>query len=472
MIWLTRLWRTHFHAGRGGRVKLAVTSSLATRLVLTSVSVVVMPMTVRYLGNEGYGLMVIMSSVVGWLQFSSIGIGTALQSPLTEAYTSRDVGRQQALLSTAIAALVAIALTLLTVGAIVFSMVNWLSVFPPTTDRFVHEIPVAFLIVFLGFVGTIAVSFVGPLYAARQELHVASLPPLIAGLLTFSGTVLAIHLDLGLVGIVIAGVGLTSAVQLLFAIWTLYFRGQPELRPRWRHCSRTAWNSLFTRGVDFLLLQLCSIAFFQIDAFLIAHFLTTNDVTPYSVAQKAFLQLAGLFAIVSGSMWGAYGDARASGDVVWIRRARRTIERLFLVFYGGLAVVMVLFGHRLLGWWVGDAAAPGTLLIAAVAAYFCAREWTTLHAMLLNGLDVIRPQVWVLSVTAVLILVLNTIAVQTFGVIGLALGGLVGFSCLSAWYLPLLASRALPRIQRESAGSLTAWDRAPHVQSADAPTLG
>jgi O-antigen/teichoic acid export membrane protein len=275
-----------------------------------------------------------------------------------------------------------------------------------------------------------------------------------------------------LVGIVIAGVGVTSAVQLLFAVWTLYFRGQSELRPRWRHCSLTAWNSLFTRGVDFLLLQLCSIAFFQIDAFLIAHFLTTNDVTPYSIAQKAFLQLSGLFAIVSGSMWGAYGDARASGDVVWIRRARQTIERIFLVFYGGLAVVMVLFGHSLLGWWVGDAAAPGTLLIAAVAAYFCAREWTTLHAMLLNGLDVIRPQVWVLSVTAVLILVLNTIAVQTLGVIGLALGGLIGFSCLSAWYLPLLASRALPRIQRESAASLTAWDRAPHVQSADAPTLG
>src|SRR6185503_3277037 len=123
-------------------------------------------------------------------------------------------------------------------GALVFPAVNWLGVFPPTTGRFVGEIAVAFAVVFLGFVSSVLVSFIGPLYAARQELHLASVPSFAAGLLTFAGTVAAIRLDLGLTGVVVAGVGLTSAAQLSFAFWTLYLRAIPEIRPRWSACSR------------------------------------------------------------------------------------------------------------------------------------------------------------------------------------------------------------------------------------------
>ena len=446
---LMQFWRRHFHRGRGGRAKLALTSSLASRIVLTLVSLMVMPITVRYLGNEGFGLMVVITNVVGWLQFSNLGIGAALQNPLTQAYSERNVVQQRELLSTAIVSLAGIALVLLTAGAVAFFWVSWVSVFPTATARFVDEIPLALLVVFLGFVSSLMFSFVGPLYAARQELHLASVPPLVAGLLNFAGTLLAVRLDLGLVGVVLASVGCTSMVQALFALWTLYFRGFPELVPRWSNCSVRAWRALSERGWNFSLIQVFTIAFFQADAFIIAHFLTTSDVTPYSVAQKGFAVVAGLFGIVTGSLWSAYGDAKAARDVDWIRRTQRTMRRLFIAGYGGLAVAMVLVGHRALAWWVGEAAAPGTLLIAAVACHFCAREWTNLHAGLLNGLDVIGPQVWVVAVSAILILALNVLAVSTFGAVGLAMGGFIGFSALSVWYLPLLVTRALRQIETD-----------------------
>jgi O-antigen/teichoic acid export membrane protein len=447
--WLTQFGRRHFHAGRGGRAKLALTSNLASRVVLTLASLMVMPITVRYLGNEGYGLMVVMTNVVGWLQFSNLGIGAALQNPLTQAYSERNVAEQQELLSTAIASLAGISLVLLIGGAVAFFSVNWVSVFPPATSRFVHEIPLALLVVFLGFVSSLMWSFVGPLYAARQELHLASVPSLAAGLLNFAGTLLAVQLDLGLVGVVLASVGCTSVVHTLFALWTLYLRGFPELVPRWSNCSVRAWRALSERGWNFSLMQVCTIAFFQADAFIIAHFLTASDVTPYSVAQKGFAVVAGLFAVVTGSLWSAYGDAKAARDVDWIRRTQRTMRWLFLAGYGGLAVAMVLVGHRALGWWVGEAAAPGPLLIAAVACYFCAREWTSLHAGILNGLDVIGPQIWVLAVSAILILALNVLAVRAFGAVGLAMAGFIGFSALSVWYLPLLVTRALRQVETD-----------------------
>jgi O-antigen/teichoic acid export membrane protein len=432
-----------FHAGRGGRAKLAISTSLFARIVTTAVSFVILPITVRYLGNEGYGLMATITAVVGWLQFTNMGIGLGLQNALTEETAKGNAQAQKELVSTAIFSLAGIGIVLVIAGLIAFPHVEWQRVFPPTTSRFTAEIPWTVLVVFLGFVSTVVLGFIGPIYAARLELHVANIQALLTSLLTLLGTFIAVQNRWGLFGIVLCTIGLTAVVQLGFALWTLYGRGIPELRPQFSRIRRSAAGRIYKTGINFLILQICSIAFFQIDAFLIAHFLTVDQVTPYSVAQKVFLQTAGLFSIVTGSLWAAYGNAKAQGDYAWIRRTHGKMVRTFILFFGLMSVFMILFGHWALSWWVGAVAAPGTLLIGGVALYFCAREWTALHAMLLNGLNVIRPQVWSLVVTAILTLALDLFLVTRLGPVGLAVGGFIAFTVSGAWYLPYLTAKTL-----------------------------
>jgi O-antigen/teichoic acid export membrane protein len=392
--------------------------------------------------------MVTISSVVGWLQFTNMGIGLGLQNALTEETAKANRQRQTELVSTAIFSLFGIGLILLGVGLISFPLVDWLKVFPPTTSRFSSEIPWSVLIVFFGFVSTIVLGFLGPIYAARQELHLGSIQAIATSLLTLAGTLAAVHFRWGLIGIVSSSIGLTALMQWLFALWTLYGRGIPELRPRFSAITGSAWRRIYRTGLSFLVLQLCNIAFYGMDAFLITHFLSVNQVTPYSVAQKVFLQTAGIFAIITGSLWAAYGNARALGDVAWIRRTHGKMVKLFFLFFGGLTIFVIVLGHDLFVWWLGAAAAPSTLLLAAVAAYFCTREWSGLHAMLLNGLDVVRPQVPNLVITALLTLILDLLLVGRLGPLGLALGGVLGFGMAGAWYLPLLTSREIANLSK------------------------
>jgi O-antigen/teichoic acid export membrane protein len=440
---LAQLARKHFHAGRGGRAKLAISVSFFARIVTTATSFVILPITIRYLGNEGYGLMITISSVVGWLQFTNLGIGLGLQNALIEETARGNARAQKELVSTAVFSLLGIGLILLAVGLSIFPHVGWTRIFPPTTARFIAEVPWTVLVVFLGFISTIVLGFVGPIYAARQELHIGSIQNMLTSLLTLLGTFVAVQLNLGLLGIVLCTIGLTTVMQWSYALWTLYGRGLTEIRPAFSMISRFAAARIYKNGLNFLILQICNIAFFSIDAFLITRFLTVDQVTPYSVAQKVFLQTAGLFAIVTGSLWAAYGNAKAQGDFAWIRRTHGKMLRAFLLFFGGLSLFMVLVGHWLLAWWVGRPAAPPTFLIAGVALYFCAREWTALHAMLLNGLDVIRPQVWNLVLTAALTLGLDLLLVTRLGPLGLALGGFIAFATLGGWYLPYLVERTL-----------------------------
>jgi len=433
----------HFHRGRGGRAKLAITTSVVSRVTATATSFLVLPLTVRYLGNEGYGLMATITSVVSWLQFTNMGIGLGLQNALTEETAKGNVRAQKELVSTAVISLFAIGVILLIGGLLAFPHVNWQRVFPPTTARFEVEIPWTVLVVFLGFVSTVILGFVGPIYAARQELHFGSIQGLVISLFQLLGTFVAVHFRWGLLGLTTCTIGVTALMQWSFALWTLYGRGIAELHPQWANVTKAAAGRVFKNGITFQILQICSIAFYQIDAFLIIRFLTVDQVTPYSIAQKVFLQTDGLFAIVTGSLWAAYGNAKAQGDLAWIRRTHGQMVRMFLLFFGGLSVFMVLFGRWALTWWVGAAAAPGTVLIAGVALYFCARSWTALHAMLLNGLDIIRPQVWSLVATAILTLGLDIILVQRLGSLGLAVGGFIAFAAAGAWYLPYLTAKSL-----------------------------
>jgi O-antigen/teichoic acid export membrane protein len=452
---LAELARRHFHPGRGGRAKLAISTSFVARIITTAISFAVLPITVRYLGNEGYGLMTTIAAVVGWLQFTNLGIGLGLQNALTEETGKGDVRAQNELVSTAIFSLLGMGLLILVMGLVVFPHVHWQRVFPPTTSRFTAEIPWTVLTVFIGFISTVVLGFVGPIYAARQELHIGNIQVLVTGVVTLLGTLAAVYFRWGLLGIVLCTIGATALLQWTFALWTIFGRGLTELRPRWSSVSRPAASRIYKTGLDFFILQLCNIAFFQIDAFLIVRFLTVDQVTPYSIAQKVFLQTAGLFAIVTGSLWAAYGNAKAQGDFEWIRRTHGKMVRIFLLFFGMLSIFMALFGHWALSLWVGAAAAPGTLLIVGVALYFCAREWTALHAMLLNGLNVIRPQVWSLVLTALLTLSLDLLLVRRLGPLGLAVGGFIAFTVAGAWYLPYLTAKTLRQEAATNRGDIS-----------------
>ena len=435
------LARRHFHPGRGGRAKLAISTSFVSRVVTMAVSFLVVPITVRYLGNEGYGLMTTISAVVAWLQFANLGIGLGLQNALTEETAKGNAQAQKELVSTAVFSLLGIGLILAIAGLSAFPYVDWQRVFPPTTSRFTTEIPWTVLVVFLGFDSAMVLGFVNPIYAARQELHVGNIQVLIISVLTLLGTLVAVHNRWGLIGVVSCSIGFTALMQWAFAIWVLYGRGISAIRPQISQFTRKAAHRLYKTGIAFFIMSLCNVAFFSIDSFLIARFLTIDQVTPYSVAQKIFLHTDGIIGVITGSLWAAYGHAKAQGDYAWIQRTHAKMVKMFVLAYGAIGLMAIFFGHWALGWWVGRAAAPATILIAGVAAYFCVRSWTSLHAYLLNGLNVIRPQVSCLTATAVLTVGFDLLLINRLGPLGLAVGGFIAFSLTGAWFLPYLASK-------------------------------
>jgi len=433
----------HFHVGRGGRAKLAISTSLLTRIVGACVSLVSVPVAVRYLGNEGYGVLIVVVSVVGWIQLSNMGLGLGLQNALTEQVALGNKKAQQELVSTTFFALLGVAALLIIAAVIAFPLMNWTRIFPLPSDRFAAALPKVVALTLGCFISTTLWGFIQPIYAARQELHIYNLQGAIAGMAGLAGLLVVVCLKGGLLGVAISNIGITAAFTAGFGLWTILGRGLTELRPQWSAIKATAWRNVYRTGLGFFLLQICAVAMFQSDAFIISRFLPIEMVTPYSVGQRAFMQLIGVLGIVTASLWPAFGNAKALGDVNWMERIYRKVILYSLLIYGAVFLLLVIFGRTLFVLWVGERSAPSTLLICAIGFNYLLILWTNSHGLLLNALGVIRKQVIMMSLHAIVAVGLNIYLVQKLGTIGLAIGGSLAYLSISAWYLPRLFHRSL-----------------------------
>src|SRR5689334_14011490 len=78
---------------RHGRIVAAAVSALFGRGTAFIVNAVTIPLTVRYLGPERYGLWVTISTTVMMCFVLDIGIANTLTNLISEAYADEDRGR-------------------------------------------------------------------------------------------------------------------------------------------------------------------------------------------------------------------------------------------------------------------------------------------------------------------------------------------------------------------------------------------
>jgi len=441
-----RVWDQTFSSSRGGRVRLALATGGVARLVAIGASLVATPLAIRYLGIEGYGLMVAISSVITWLGLSNFGMAQGLQNALTHAVATNQHDLQRALVSTAAAVICGIAVLLVAIWIPVSANVDWSRIFPPTSAAYLPLIPRAVQITFAGFLASFLLSFTPAIYAARQEVHLGNIAAVSGAIAGLAATLCVVVFGLGFLGMIFATVLATSLSNWTFVLWYFSRPALRPLRPSLRSVSVASLKSLYSSSAAFFVIQICSVALFQTEPFLLMHYLSPESVTSYNVASKLFLLAYSLFGFLAQPLWAAYGNATAHRDVAWIEQTHQRLLRKFYLFYSALFSFSMIFGRTLLRWWVGSEATPTLLLLALVGLYFGIRMWTDFYAVLVNGLDMMRPQAVSATVHAGLTLSLNVFLIQRLGVIGLPIGSFLGYLLISAWALPWMARRALAKL--------------------------
>ena len=366
-------------------------SGLASKIVTIVVSLVMVPLTVHYLGKEQYGLWVAVSSLVAMLGFMDGGAGNAVINLVAHASGTKtnDLAK---IVSTSFFSLMALALIGCLIFLAVFPFVPWGKLLGISASTEISNLNIIVMIVGLFFFVSMFITLVGKVQRGLQEGNLDNFWNGLAAVLSLLFVFIAIQKDAGLVGFVIAFLSGTMIAYLASNIHYLLIRRR-DLCPKLINVDKSIAKNLFAVGGMFFVLQIASVFQGQADNVIIANMLGPAAVTDYSICMKLFLMPPMLFGLVLTPLWPAYREAVGSGDMQWVKQIFYKSMRAALLISIPSAILFVLFGGQIISLWVSHSVVPSTGLLIGCGFWMVALTLGSAANIVVNALQIMTPQV-------------------------------------------------------------------------------
>lgn len=425
-------------AERHRRIALSAIASLLAKFVHSACMLVSIPVAIHYLGNERYGLWQTIGSVIAMLAFSDLGMGNGMISVLADTSGRDDRGKAQRVVSSSTFMLILIALVGAAVFAIVFPNVNWPRAFKATTPQLAPETAPTVLWCIGLFLLGMPLGVVQSVHLGYQEGFAPYVVQAATSVLSLAGLFLAIHLKLGIAGLMALSMGASLLVRAGDTTWVFAFQ-RPWLAPRWRDFHWTTAVALIKVSALYMVIGMSIAVGYTSDSLVVEHILGNAAVAEYNVPYKLFSVVTVVMGFFLTPLWPAYAEANARGDAGWIRRTLRRSLLISVAINTAAAVVLVFAGEWVVKFWVRGAVTPTLPLMLAFGLYLVVHGMYMPLNMYLNGLSVIRFQFICWTSMAVLNLALSIVLTKRFGVSGVVFGTVVAnFVCFvvpGAWYI-------------------------------------
>lgn len=407
----------HGSSARVSRALRAGAGQSAVRFAGLSAGLVTIPLAIDGLGRERFGVWLTVSSVTVLLGSADLGLGNALITAVAAADGRGDTQARSQLVASAFAGLLGVAALIMAFGSGLALLVDWNDLFGiSTTLASPAELQTAMLATVAGVAVGVAAS-VGPRTQEGMQQGATVAIWQVGGAATQVGFVsLCWRLDLGLVAYCMAPVA-ASAVGSIAASAALFVT-RPDLRPRFGAVHVERIRDITRTGFVYFVLAISAIVAYQIDTLVIASRLGADSAATYGVAYRVMGFASLLTGVFLTPFWPAYAEARAAGDVEWVRATFRRTLRLSFMSCAVLGGVLFAAAPFLIRIWTDDAIqVPRTLLI--VLFIFALEMGLSIPlAMLLNGLAHIKLQAVLSIIMAAVNLILSILLADKLGISG------------------------------------------------------
>jgi len=439
-------------SSKGGRDRLVrVALSAGSQLVAKASSAVLMLVSIRwalpYLDEERLGTWISITSLIVGLTWVDLGIGNALITHLARAAAREDRNDCRHLFSSAVFLLMGVAAVALVVlvGTVFVVDVGWLLTLKSRAGSI--EARDAVVVAVVLFCLSVPVSLVERARLSFQESHITSWFMVGSGLISVALLAVATHYRAPL-PVLLAVVQGPPFLCALANGWILLRRQRPWLKPAWNEF-RWEYGSLMLRtGSVFLALNLLQTANFQLDSFIIGKLLGQSSVSKFSYHQRPFAIIQSIQLLCIVPLWPAYAEAITLGEFQWVRR--------LLVSSLGISCVVGMFSAALLlptgGWlipmWVGKPVAVSVPLLWALSTWNVLAVMGAAVAVFWNSLSLLRTQLVLSLLLALVSLPAKWWLGQRFGLTGIVWATNVSYMLVVAIPCLLIVPRQLAQLGR------------------------
>ena len=395
------------------------------------------PFILHHLGDEAFGLWVLIFSLTGYYGVFDFGIRSSLIRYVSQYRATGDNEQLARVVNTSLFLYTCIGLILI-LPTLACQMY---------VDRIFHIQPsflrdARILVAIVGYSLSIGfpLGISGGILEGLQKFYLINATSIVSTLMRAALIIYVLLHGLGLLSVALITVSLpvlASAVRLLMAHHLL------AVPYGWKYVDRKSFKQVAQYGsVTFMIIVALQLRF-RTDAVIIGTFLSASAITYFSIgsrlvdyASQVVSSLANIFTPMSSHF-------HATGNHALLRTIFISGNRACALVMFPMTVILAVMGKSVIEVWVGPryVSSYAVLLILLIPAALYESQSTSNR--LLFGMSLHKPLAYVVLMEGIANLILSVVLVRPFGIVGDAIGTAIPMLCTALFFLPRHTCRQL-----------------------------
>lgn len=402
-------------------------SSLLFKVLAIGCSFLLIPLMIKYLGNEQYGIWSTLLSIISWIVLFDIGIGNGLRNKISESLTKNNFSEAQKYISTAYVMIGFISIILLSIFILVSNYIAWQSIFNTrvlSNDELKHVVNITAGFLLINF----WLSLINQVFNGLHKSSIVVFSQFLSNFFSLTFVyLLYLYSDSSLIKLTFYyGLSLVTT-NLILTIW--FFRKNNNLVPKLSLYSKIFAHTIVSLGYKFFIIQIAIIVMFTTDKILITQLFGPQYVASYDVVFKLFSIITVAHSLVMAPLWSAYSDAYHRNDFEWIKKTIKNQLKIFVLFVCA-TILLEFFVKQIIGIWIGPKVHVDSMLTISMGLFVIVLAWNNMFGSFMNGINNLNLQVYTSIIAIIINIPMSIFMVQTLGMgtYGIIFGTIISMS--------------------------------------------
>jgi O-antigen/teichoic acid export membrane protein len=365
------------------------------------------PLTLRYISVGDFGIWMTITFLTSWFSIVDVSFGNGLRNSLVLFFNTGDTRTARRYVSTLyfLSAILALVLAIGFIG--IGQVLNWTQLLNIKSSQ-PAQVNSIITYTLVGFSVQLLLKPITSILLADQKAALSGWILLAINIITIAIIYFGDnYLDKSLLTIAHIYNLVPIGVLALVSVY-LFVNTYATIAPDFAHIDLSLSRELVTTGGQFFVLQLVSVLVFTSGGLFISYFLGSDQVGPYSIANKYFSVITVLYGIVITPYWSAFTDAYVKRDKAWIEQ---TLQQLNRISAGMtlLAGCMLLAAHSVFRLWIGPAINVPTDLCVWIMVYVSSFIFLSNYNSFINGTGKIKRLVYASLIGVVLYFIVTIV---------------------------------------------------------------
>lgn len=388
------------------------------------------PYIIGHLGAERYGVWVIVSIFTGYLGFLDFGINVSLVKHISEFLMKKDYRRINQVINTGLIFCIALAIPIITFGIIILEPLISLFKISPHLHE---EALFVFLLGMIIFGMTTILSTFKAVQRGFQRMDITNSVRTLMTIPMIAGTIFFLENGYGLPGLVIN----TAIILILGGVIDIIivFKIFPELKFSPALFDKQILKRLFEFGGKMQITNIATFIHFQMDKFLLAHFLHIQSVIHYEVAANFASKVKDIPSALISAILPAVSGLDINTDNELLHKIySRSLKYVVLISFPLLALTLLL-AHPFINLWLGQGYEKSVLTLQILLTSYMYNIMTGPGFTILNGIG--KPNYGVKSslLASILNLIISITLIIKLGFFGAVYGTALSIIIAATYFI-------------------------------------